>query len=260
MHRILLASIALSVAASAKLPELDAVFWGEVRHLSSIPLVPTSPGSIRVIAKQNGVVIAQALVGPGQSKFVLKVPKDDGQNPRLPGTARANERVRVFIYSVTHDVEEEAFESIATGGLRVSSIKGEIVPTPLSVSADFSETSQGIGAWLVSHGLAAGEPERDSDGDGQCNESEYAAGTNPTDGSDVFGILEVSQIAGNNFIKFGPIRPQRTYTIWCCDNLDPSGWSKIGQVRPGTVSESFLFGHPTPNSPNLFYRLQVDAP
>jgi hypothetical protein len=260
MHRILAAFIVLSSSALAKLPELDAVFWGEVRHLNSTPLVPANPGSVRVLARLNGVTIAEALVAPGQSQFVLKIPRDDGQNPRLPGTARANERVRVFIRSLTHDAEEESLDLVAAGGLLVSPVKGDLVPANLSVSADFSEGPQGIEAWLLAYGLPLEAATIDSDSDGQRNDSEFAAGTDPTDSGDRFRILEVIRSGGNNFIKFGPIRPPRSYSIWCSESLGETGWSNIGQVTPGNAGDYFLFGHPTPASPKVFYKLQVEAP
>jgi hypothetical protein len=260
MRTILLLIFAAIVPVSAKLPELDAIFYGEVRHNGSQPLVPLSADNIRVIARLNGVTIAQTSVAPGEARFVLKVPKDDGSNPRLPGTARSGERVRVFIRSNALDAEQETVESLTAGGLPISATKGEIVPTPLSVLADFGEATQGIEAWLLAHSLPAGSVDDDSDGDGQCNTSEYAAGTDPTDPMDRFRILEVSRHSGNNFVKFGPIRPGRQYTVWCSETLGTSSWSNIGQVTPGSTGDHFLFGHPTPSASNVFYRLQVHGP
>lgn len=260
MRRIVLSLLATLAAASAKLPELDTIYYGQVRHNSTQSLVPIAAEQIVVIARLNGVTIATSSVAPGASNFVLKVPMDDGQSPRLQGTARAGERVRLFLRSNALDAEHETIESVSAGGLSVASVKGDVLATDLSVSTSLDGGGQGIALFLASHGLPAGSEAVDADGDGATNASEYAAGTNPTDGSELFRIMEVTKISGNDFIKFGPIRPSRSYTIWSSPNIGASGWSSVGQVTPGYTANYFLFGHPSPTATKLFYKLQVDAP
>ena len=261
MHRIVLIFLAVCSPLSAKLPELDAIFWGQVRHKTNQPLVTGSSGNIVIVAKLNGLTVAQKSLPAGSSQFMLKVPMDDGLSPRLPGTARAGERVRIYVRSNSLAVEQEAAESASAGGFALSSTKGDIVSQVLSVSADLSDSMTGaMPAWLVGFGLPADSANLDTDADGTPNGAEYAADTNPTDHSQVFRIIEVTKSAGNNFIKFGPIRPTRHYTIWCSQSLGSGSWSSIGQVTPGTSGDWFLFGHPTPNASSVFYRLEVNAP
>lgn len=248
------------VPAFAKLPDLDMIFWGEVRHNGGQALVPLSPGNIQVIAKLNGLIVAQTSVAPGESRFVLKVPKDDGLTPRLPGTTRAGERVTIHVRSNLLDLEQEAAESLASGGLLITAEKGDIALEDLNVLADFGEVPQGMQAWLIAHGLPGDAGDEDDDGDGQSNAAEYEAGTSPNDSGDRFRIMEVTRFSGTNFIKFGPIRPARSYTIRCSENLVSDSWSNIGQVTPGVTGDHFLFGHPTPSAPSVFYRLEVHAP
>lgn len=247
--------------ATAKLPELDAIFWGPVRHNTDQELVPSTSGNIVIIAKLNGVIVAQKSLVAGSPQFVLKVPMDDGLSPRLPGTARAGERIRLYVRSNSMNIEQEAAESVFAGGLSISSVKGDIVAQTLSVSIDLGDPAPApMPAYLASFGLPANSENSDTDADGASNAAEYAAGTDPKDPLDVFRILEVTKSAGNNFIKFGPIRPERQYTIWSSGTLGASNWSSIGQVTPGSTSEWFLFGHPTPAGANCFYRLEVRAP
>lgn len=260
MSRIPILLLAAAVSAQAKLPELDTIFYGQVRHNTSEALVPVASDQIVVIARLNGVTIATASVAPGASNYVLKVPMDDGVNPRLPGTARFGERVRVFLRSNVLGQEHQTMESAAQNGFPVAASKGEIIPAQLSVAENLSGGVSGMAEWLSTFSLPAGSGDDDSDGDGADNAAEYAAGTDPTDGSEVFRIIDVTKASGNNFIKFGPIRPSRLYRVWCSENLGTTGWSNIGQVTPGVTGDYFLFGHPTPSSPNLFYRLEVHAP
>lgn len=50
-----------------------------------------------ILAKLNGITIAQANVAPSASQYVLKLPKDDGNSPRLTRTCRSGERVRIYV-------------------------------------------------------------------------------------------------------------------------------------------------------------------
>jgi hypothetical protein len=256
-----LCAVAFSaLPASARLPELDTIYYGQVSHKTNQPLVPLAAEQIVVIARLNGVTIATSSVAPGASAFVLKVPMDDGVANRLPGTARIGERVRIFLRSNALSSESETTESVGSSGLLVASTKGDVLAQNLTVTANLDGGAQGMPPWLIGFSLPPSSGLQDSDGDGQTNADEFAAGTDPTDSTEVFRIIEVTKVSGNNFVKFGPIRPSRLYTIWCTETLGSSSWSNIGQVTPGTTGDYFLFGHPTPTSPNLFYKLQVDAP
>lgn len=260
MKRLIIPLIATCGFASAKFPELDTIYYGQVRHNTNQALIPIATDQIMVIARLNGVTIATAAVPPGASEFVLKVPMDDGLSPRLVGTARFGERVRLFLRSNTLNSEFETTESAGAGGLLVATGKGDVIATNLSVTSSLDGGVQGMASFLASYGLPTGSGSADPDGDGATNAEEYAAGTNPTSGSEVFRIIDVTKASGNNFIKFGPIRPSRLYRIWCSENLGGSGWSSIGQVTPGVTDDYFLFGHPTPSSSKLFYKLEVTAP
>ncbi|MBN8460692.1 MAG: hypothetical protein J0M04_22915 [Verrucomicrobia bacterium] len=263
MKRVVILMLASCAPVIGKLPELDTVFWGQVRHKTNQPLVPLAGAQIQVMARLNGVTIATAEIAPGSSAFKLKVPMDDGINPRLPGTSRFNERVRIFVRSNVLGEEYEAMESVSSDGLLVAAGKDEAVKpaSTLSVAADFgSAGASPMAQWLMAYGLAPDATSADADGDGTENGAEFAADTDPLDPTKKFRIMEVTRMAGNNFVKFGPIRSTRQYTIWCSPSLGQDSWSSVGSLTPGTDGDYFLFGHPTPASPNVFYRLEVHAP
>lgn len=249
-----------TLPAMARLPDLDTIYYGVVRHNTNQPLVPVAAEQIVVIARLNGVTIATSSVLPGAAAFVLKVPMDDGEATRLSGTARRGERVRIFLRSNSLGSEYEASESLGSSGLLVAGTKGDVIAQNLSVTIDLSGAAQGMSVWLASFGLPSGSSQADGDGDGQTNADEYAADTNPTNGAENFHIIDVTRLDGNNLVRFGPIRPNRLYTIWSSETMDTADWFSIGQVTPGTTSDYFLFDHPTPVSLKLFYKLQVDAP
>jgi hypothetical protein len=250
-----------ALPASARLPELDTIYYGQVRHKTNQPLVPLAAEQIVVIARLNGVTIATSSVAPGASAYVLKVPMDDGVANRLPGTARVGERVRIFLRSNSLDSEYETNESVVSSGLLVASTKGDVLAQNLTVTGNLDGgTVENMPMFLGSYSLGSGTGNLDSDGDGKTNAEEYAAGTDPTDSAEVFCIIDITRASGNNLIRFGPIRPNRLYTIWCTETLGASDWSNIGEVTPGNTGDYFLFGHPTPAATKLFYKLQVDAP
>jgi len=246
--------------APGRLPDPDTIYWGGLYHKTGEPLVPVVSEQIMVIARLNGVTIATSAVEPGSSMFVLKVPMDDGEAARLPGTARRGERVRVFLRSNLLESEYETHESLDHGGLLVATSKGEVINRNLSIAADLSGGGQAMAMWLAEHGLPPDSGHLDSDGDGFTNAEEYAAGTDPNDATDFFRILEVLRSNGNDLVKFGPVRPGRLYTVWCSEHLGTADWSDIGQVSPGITAESFEFAHPAPAASRMFYRLQVEAP
>jgi len=259
MHRALIILLAVSSAAAAKLPELDAVYYGLLSHNGGQPLSPASSGDVLVIARFNGVTIGQTSVAAGSPAFVLKLPRDDGADPRLTGTVRGGERVRIYLHSNGLNAEYEALESASVGGLSVSTVKGGVVAQNFSVSQNLVPVSPLV-AWLVSHGLPADSAALDTFGNGITNAAKYAADIDPNDPTARFVILAVTRSGGNNFVKFGPVRPNRVYTVWSSPTLGSNDWTSVGQVTPGVTSDYFLFGHQSPASSCCFYKLQVTAP
>lgn len=261
-----LVAIALLLAATAvhaKIPEPDAIYFGKARHNGGALLIPEQTGDVVVIARLNGVPLAQASVQALSSVFVLKVPVDDGQAPRLSGTARGNERVRIYLRSTLLNVEYEATQSVTANGLVVPVVRGDLTETDLTVAADFGgmpEGYSGFGTWAQRFGLTGFSMDEDTDRDGSSNLQEFAAGTDPTNASDVFRILEVRRLNGVSSIKFGPILLSREYSIWCSDNLLSTSWQRIGTVIPNAPADFRWFDHLTPaGTPQLFYRLGVDV-
>lgn len=251
--------------SSAKIPEPDAIFFGPVKHNGGTLLVPQNAGDYVVLAKLNGVTIAQASMAAISSQFVLKVPVDDGQEPRLTGMARGNERVRVYLRRVSDGLEQESTESSGSGGLLIPTERGALTEmvAGLNFSSDFGGMAPGFapfGDWAEGFGVAAYPPSTDSDGDGYTNLQEFAAGTDPTSGSSTFQILEVRRANGVSSVKFGPILLSREYGLWCNNTLAGTGWTRIGTISPNAAAPHRWFDHLTPEgTPHLFYRLTVDV-
>ncbi|MBL9145366.1 MAG: hypothetical protein JNM99_16935 [Verrucomicrobiaceae bacterium] len=265
IRNLILVLFALCSQLSAKIPEPDAIFFGNVKHNGGVLLVPANSGDFIVVAKLNGVTIAQTSLNALSSQFVLKVPVDDGQEPRLAGMARGNERVRVYLRRTSDNLEVETNESSGSNGLLIPAERGALTEmvSGLSVSTDFGGMAPGyapFSTWAEGFGIMAYPGSTDSDGDGQTNLQEFVAGTDPTSGGDTFHILEVRRVNGVSSIKFGPAMLSREYSLYCSPDLSGSSWVKIGTIRPNSAAAFQWFDHITPDgTPHLFYKLSVDV-
>lgn len=249
--------------ALARLPEPDGVWWGTMTHNGGQMLTSNGGSPIMVEAKYNGVIVAQSLVPSGLATYVLKVPLDDGVEPRVPGTVRPGERVRIYLKNTATNVEYEALETRTgpTANGTVASTRGTIYTLNLSVPENLSTG----GALMAAFGLwkqgfpsinPASSANLDSDGDGMSDFQEFLSDTDPTSAGSTLRILQIARAPGVNSIRFGPLRLGRVYSIYSTPTIQNPAWQKIGGVTPAASAASTWFDHVTA-SPNFFYRVEV---
>ena len=257
-----LAAMLACGAAFARLPEPDAVWWGTMTHNNGQALSSSAGSPISVVAKLNGVVVAQNAVPIGSATYVLKVPLDDGVNPRVPGTARPGESVHIFLRNTANNTE---YETLATrtgttvNGV-IGSTRGTVYSLNLTVLENLSTTGPLMAAFSVwAQGFPAinpGLPNRDSYHKGVSDLESFLSGTDPSDPNDRFQILEVARSSGVNSIRFGPLRLGRVYSIYYTPTLSPVDWQRIGGATPSASVISTWFDHVIP-TPAGFYRVEV---
>jgi len=244
----------------AKLPELDAVYFGRILQNSTEPVVPNLAEQVAVVAKLNGVEIARTSLVPGSSQYLLKIPLDDGINPRLPGTARFHERVRVYVVKTGDPTEHEVVESVS--GLYISSVKGDVRAMDLRIPGDLGlptgPSADALSQWALSFGL---DPlliteTSDFDNDGVSDLDEFTAGTDPSDPNSKLEVIETIHNNGVTSIRYGPVRVGRLYRIYFSATMEDGTWTEIGSASPTQNAPDRWIDHVTQVSPG-FYRITV---
>ncbi|MCX6876480.1 MAG: choice-of-anchor D domain-containing protein [Verrucomicrobia bacterium] len=99
----------------------------------------------------------------------------------------------------------------------------------------------------------------DPDGDGQTNLSEYAAGTNPNNASDVFKVLTVEKTA-TSFTLTADGKAGRSYVMERSIAPGAAPWMLVSSSGPLAVSGTVSLTDPAPPAQAGFYRLRVTAP
>ncbi len=248
--------------AVARLPEPDALWWGTMTHNGGQVLTSTGGTPISVVAKYNGVIVAQNAVPLGNTTYVLTVPLDNGVEPRVPGTVRPGERVRIFLKNTSTNVEYEAIETRTGPTINgtVGSQRGVVYSLNLSVPENLSTgaaLAAAFGMWAQAYPvLNPAFGNRDSDGDGMTDFQEFLSDTDPTAPNSSLRILQIARAQNVTSIRFGPIRLGRVYSIYCTPSLLTPAWQKIGQVTP-SASAPFTWFDDANGSQPCFYRVEV---
>jgi hypothetical protein len=144
----LAAAIALAATQSARamIPEPDAVIYGKVYHRFDRALIPSYSSQISIIALVNGVPIATNAVPYATNTFLVRIPMDDGLDPRQPGTAKAGDEIHLIIRNNLTSTQFECVQTrtqswtLATGRapavLMNLSIEESLVGTPTDANHD----------------------------------------------------------------------------------------------------------------------------
>ncbi len=246
----------------SRLPEPDALWWGTMTHNSGQALASSAGSPIAVVAKYNGVIVAQDSVPSGSTTYVLKVPLDDNFDPRVPGTVRPGERVRIFLKNTATNLEYEALETRTGPTVNGSVVSGRGVVYTLNLSVPENLNTGGalMAAFAVwAQAYPAVNPSlanRDTDGDGMTDFQEFLSDTDPASGGSALRILQIARSPGVNSIRFGPLRLGRVYSIFYTATLSNPAWQKNGEVTPSASAAAVWFDHVSASPPG-FYRVEV---
>lgn len=231
-----------TVAAWARIPEPDTIVLGTLGNAPSV-------GAVEVRAVVDGATLASAGVTDGTGKFVLRIPMDDGASPRLEGTAKANDRVRLVAVNTATGAEAEILET-ADGGMEIPSGRGQVILGTYRVAEGALDGGDADGdglpdVWEVLYAagknghagldLASNDAKADNDGDGRSNWEEYVAGTDPLDENSVFGLLSVNVEGKTVKVQAGPGVTGRRYSLMRTAELGTAAeWKSVATAEVET--------------------------
>lgn len=130
--------------------------------------------------------------------------------------------------------------------------------TPGRVNAVITSTLTAFEQWQILHFSSADNPlaaeDEDPDGDGQTNQSEFSASTNPTSSLSVFKV-EITPAPGGAWLLTWPSVPGKNYGVLASPTPD-SGWLPLHALPagPGATTTHLL---PGPHQGTRFYRIRV---
>ena len=110
--------------------------------------------------------------------------------------------------------------------------------------------------WALRYSAAALDPNADTDGDGQKNSAEAAAGTDPLQPGSAIKITGVTADAGGVHLTFSTERGKR-YQVQTAATLASPAWTDLGTPLVPDGSGSLIATNSAGNATSLFYRVRV---
>lgn len=261
-----------SLMAIAKVPEPDTIICGTLRQMGGLAVKSSEDHTIQVQALVDDVVLASADVSSTTNTFVLRIPMDDGIAPRIAGTAKSSDLVRVRVMNVSEGTTIETAET-QIQAIEIPAERGSVLSIDFRVDgAVLGDDQDGDGipdSWESQYttssfagvralSLAANDSQLDNDGDGFTNYEEFVAGTNPLDKSSTFAVTKMEVGLDAVALEFGPITADRIYSLLYKPDLSVKEWTIVDQYRPVDDQAEATWEAALGSGNGGFYRLRVE--
>lgn len=276
----------------ARIPEPDTILIGTLVGNNGETIVSRESQKIIVRAVVDGATLATAEVPTTNGdKFILRVPMDDGVAPRIIGTAKSSDRIKLFVDNNETNLSIEPKEN-EFGGIEIPVGRGNVLMLSLSVPdnilsddinnnsipdswEEFYSTSRNGYAGIS---LKSDDSGLDNDNDGFTNREEYIAGTDPQDETGVFKItsVKIPETHSKNLndenmfskesnaslrITFAPMVNGRLYTLRRSTDIskDKKHWDNIATIKADSDADCFTWVLPEPTGDIGFYYIAVEV-
>jgi hypothetical protein len=267
--------LVFSHTAFARIPEPDTIFVGSLVGEGGAAVVSRPGQRVVVRAVVDGLTLASAdIPDSGDGRFVLRVPMDDGATPRLPGTAKSNDRIRIIVDNEAAGLSVET-EETKRDGMEIPAGRGNVLSLSFSVADavvvddvnangipdewEYRYSSPRNGFAALS--LARDDSSLDNDGDGFSNREEYIVGTDPQDAESRFVCTTITHDSEALRISFSPVEAGRVYSLRRSASLAaPSkDWTTIATFRTESKADAYMWTLPRQVEDSCFYRVAVEV-
>lgn len=277
MFRFICISFFIVAVASAKLPEPSLTLLGglfqnvEVEGVRGVQsIIPSGENEhFEIVAIREGVgVVAKAQLDSSNDRniVVLRVPRDDGADPRAADYfSRTGEVVRFEVWYWNDTLNDysaganptRTFDTIVEGDYTLASGFGGVIPRSFTITipsddgpfvppvgADTYEAWLALNNWNWPPDADTG-PDGDPDGDGLSNYQEWVLGMDPTDPSDAFDfgatllvdpVPDLYPETKDAVVYFSPTRIGRTYNVYRRYSMNED-WLLIHSYTPNVDSD-----------------------
>lgn len=274
----------------ARIPEPDTIVIGTLVGNNGETIASRVSQKIIVRAVVDGATLATAEVPSNNGgKFILRVPMDDGVAPRITGTAKSSDRIKLLVDNLETNLSVEPKEN-EFGGVEIPAGRGNVLmlsfSVPDNILSDDINSNSIPDSWEEMYSISrngyagislkSDDSGLDNDNDGFTNREEYIAGTDPQDETGVFKITSVnipeahSKNYENRFSKesntslqitFAPMVNGRLYTLRRSTDLskDKKQWDNIATIRADSDADYFTWVLPEPNGDIGFYYIAVEV-
>jgi hypothetical protein len=242
---------------------IKGVMWQVTDGTESATLTMTSVPLVRMVTEQ------------GQTYYLLDVPFETRQVQSGAGPAiiltRSGQSLELKTPSPAYTLTPIINGRAAT----IRSVDGTLASGPTVSLSNSPQTNGKIWrvdltlpavttyeSWAAAHFPNPAAPETartaDPDGDGQTNEQEHTAGTDPKNAQSRMLVTAISPALGGGFVITWDSIGGKTYGVE--RSPDMKIWTSVQEAIPGTGSPvSFIDSKPGA-APMLFYRVKVAQP
>lgn len=262
--------VLFAVAAKGGIPEPDLVWYGKVLTSSEGATVRLTTGTlawrIERLAGGPPIIITTELTNINdQFSFVVRVPCETPEpgvtastnvvNLTTPGTLYRRLTVTLDGQLLTVINAPTDFAPLPTHRGGVERIDLRLGPAPVDSDGD------GLAdAWEMQHfGSLGANPGDDPDGDGMSNLREFRAGTNPTDPSSLFELVEISKGPNGISVRWSS-QPERSYRVRRSTSLlkAPAQYDIVQAGLVATPPMNEFIDTTAGNGAHFFYLIEVE--